>query len=181
MKIAQISRISLFAAILSISVYLFPPLIVPLINVPFTLQTLFVILIGFLLKPTEAFLSVFIYIMMGAIGLPVYSFGRSGFSVLLGPSGGFLMLFPFVSLFISLLKSKTKNKVYDLILGFSIGIVSLYLLAAIWLSLSTTLSYGKALLGLLPFIPGDIIKLLLAYAVYLKVPKDFIESRSMML
>jgi len=176
MKIAQISRISLFAAILSISVYLFPPLVVPLINVPFTLQTLFVILIGFLLKPTEAFLSVFIYIMMGAIGLPVYSFGRSGFSVLLGPSGGFLMLFPFVSLSISVLKSKSRNKIYDLLLAFIIGVVALYLLAAIWLSISTTLSYGKALLGLLPFVPGDIVKLLLAYAVYLKIPKDLLET-----
>jgi biotin transport system substrate-specific component len=176
MKIAQISRISLFAAILSISVYLFPPLVIPLINIPFTLQTLFVILIGFLLKPTDAFLSVFIYIMMGAIGLPVYSFGRSGFSVLLGPSGGFLMLFPFVSLSISFLKSKSKNKIYDLFLAFMIGIVALYLLAAIWLSISTTLGYGKALLGLLPFIPGDIVKLLLAYAVYLKIPKDLLET-----
>jgi biotin transport system substrate-specific component len=141
MKIAQISRISLFAAFISISVYLFPPILVPVINVPFTLQTLFVILIGFLLKPTDAFLSVFIYVLIGAIGLPVYSFGRSGFSVLFGPSGGFLMLFPFVSLCISKLKSKEKKRTYDLIMGFFISIVSLYLLASIWLSVSLSLNY----------------------------------------
>jgi biotin transport system substrate-specific component len=181
MKITQISRISLFAAILSISVYLFPPILLPIVNVPFTLQTLFIILIGYLLKPSEAFLSVFIYIMMGAIGLPVYSLGRSGFSVLLGPSGGFLMLFPLVSLGISLLKSKNKNKTFDLLLGFMIGIVALYLLATIWLSIQTTLSYGKALLALLPFVPGDILKLLIAYAVYLKIPKDLLETKNYML
>jgi biotin transport system substrate-specific component len=86
------------------------------------------------------------------------------------------MLFPFVSLSISVLKSKSRNKIYDLLLAFIIGVVALYLLAAIWLSISTTLSYGKALLGLLPFVPGDIIKLLLAYAVYLKIPKDLLET-----
>lgn len=176
-KIKQISKISLFAAFISVSVYLFPPIVIPLVQVPFTLQTLFIILAGFLFIPIEAFISVLLYVFIGAVGFPVFSGGRGGLSVLVGPSGGFIMLFPLVSLFISILKSKTKNITHDLFIGIVIAIVSLYLLANIWLSITLSLNYWVALLSLLPFIPLDIVKLLLAYFVYIKMPSEFISSR----
>ncbi len=177
-KIKQISKISLFAAFISVSVYLFPPILVPLIQVPFTLQTLFIILAGFLFTPFEAFITVLLYVFIGAVGLPVYSGARGGLSVLLGPTGGFIMLFPLVSLFISLLKSKTKKMTYDLFIGVMVAIVSLYLLANIWLSITLSINYWVSLLSLLPFIPLDIAKLLLAYFVYLKMPSEFVSKRN---
>lgn len=174
MKIKQITRVSLYAAFIAVSVYLIPPLQIPSIQVPFTLQTMLIMLAGYLFVPKEAFLTVFIYVFIGAIGLPVYSGGRGGFSVLFGPTGGFLLLFPFVSFFISFFKSKTKRKLFDLGIGFAFGIVSLFLLGAIWLSVSLSIGYISALLSLLPFVPFDILKLLLAYLIYLKFPKDLI-------
>ncbi|MFH0767090.1 MAG: biotin transporter BioY [Bacillota bacterium] len=174
MKIKQISRISLFAAFIAVSVYLIPPVQVPLIQVPFTMQTLFIFLAGFLFIPIEAFLAVLIYVLIGAIGLPVYSGARGGLSVLFGPTGGFIMLFPLVSLLISIFKSKTRKKIFDLVIGFIIGILGLYMLANIWISVSLSMSYWKALLSLLPFLPFDIFKLLIAYFVYLKIPKELI-------
>ncbi|MCF7931167.1 MAG: biotin transporter BioY [Acholeplasmataceae bacterium] len=176
-KIKQISKISLFAAFISVSVYLFPPIVVPLIQVPFTLQTLFIILAGFLFTPLEAFITVLLYVFIGAVGLPVFSGARGGLSVLLGPSGGFIMLFPLVSLFISFFKSKSKNMLHDLIIGVLISIVGLYFLANIWLSITLSLNYWVALLSLLPFIPLDIAKLLLAYFVYLKMPSEFVSRK----
>lgn len=176
-KIKQISKISLFAAFISVSVYLFPPITVPLIQVPFTLQTLFIILAGFLFTPLEAFIAVLLYVFIGAVGLPVYSGARGGLSVLFGPSGGFIMLFPLVSLFISIFKSKTKNIVHDLAIGGLISIICLYLLANIWLSITLSLNYWVALLSLLPFIPLDIVKLLLAYFVYIKMPSEFVSQK----
>ncbi len=176
MKIKQVTRISLYAAFIAVSVYLIPPIQIPSIQVPFTLQTLLIMLAGFLFVPSEAFLTVFIYVFIGAIGLPVFSGARGGLSVLLGPTGGFLMLFPLVSLFISLLKSKTHKKLYDIGIGLFISVIALYLLANIWLSVILSISYWSALLSLLPFVPFDILKLLLAYFIYLKFPKDIINS-----
>lgn len=178
-KIKQISKISLFAAFISVSVYIIPPITIPLVQVPFTLQTLFIILAGFLFTPFEAFITVLLYVFIGAVGLPVYSGARGGFSVLIGPTGGFIMLFPLVSFFISFLKSKTKNMAHDLFIGFMVAIVSLYLLANIWLSVTLSLNYWMALLSLLPFIPLDIIKLFLAYFIYMKMPSEFISERKL--
>ncbi|PKK93505.1 MAG: hypothetical protein CVV61_04265, partial [Tenericutes bacterium HGW-Tenericutes-6] len=94
MTTKRMIMISLFAAMLAISVFIFPPIPIPVIDVNFTLQTLFVIMIGYLLSPIDAFLSVFIYVLMGAIGLPVFSGMRGGLSILFGPTGGFIFLFP---------------------------------------------------------------------------------------
>jgi biotin transport system substrate-specific component len=175
LNLKQMIRISLFAAMISISVYLFPPFIIPYVQVTFTLQTLLIILVGFLLRPTEAFLSSLIYILLGAIGLPVFSGGRGGFQVLFGPTGGFILLFPFLSLGISLLKSKSRHTLYDLVIAFVLSVPMLYLLANLWLSYQLSINYWKALLSLLPFVPFDIIKLIFAYFVYQKIPRELFE------
>jgi biotin transport system substrate-specific component len=171
----QMIRISLFAAMISVSVYLFPPFIVPYVNITFTLQTLLVVLMGFLLKPSEAFLSCFIYLLLGALGLPVFSGARGGFQMIAGPTGGFLILFPLLAYSISLLKSKTKKMWYDLVIAFVFSIPLLYLLANIWLSYSLSINYWKALLSLIPFIPFDILKIGFAYLIYQKIPEEVLK------
>lgn len=172
MTTKRMIMISFFAAMLAISVYIFPPISIPVIDVTFTLQTLFVIMIGYLLSPIDAFLSVFIYVLMGAIGLPVFSGLRGGLSALLGPTGGFIFLFPIVSFFISYTKSKTSKVWRDLMVGSLFGIVFLYLGATLWLSFSLDVNYFDALIAMLIFIPFDILKLLLAYAISRRIPKQ---------
>jgi biotin transport system substrate-specific component len=175
MNIKSMTRISLFASMLAVSVYMIPPIPIPFVEVSFTLQTMFVVLIGFLLTPLEAFFSVFVYIMIGAFGIPVFSGARGGFSVLFGPSGGFLMLFPLVSLGISRFKSYPKNMVHNLFVASLFGIVLLYLLANIYLSFTLEVNYWIALLSLLPFIPFDMVKIVLAYFIYRKIPKHILK------
>jgi biotin transport system substrate-specific component len=68
---------------------------VPLGPVPFTLQTVFVILAGFLLGTRWGFISVTLYLLLGAAGLPVFAGGAAGAGHLLGPTGGYLVSFPF--------------------------------------------------------------------------------------
>ena len=172
MNLKKMVRIPLFAALIAISVFLFPPFPVPYVNINFTLQTLLIILIGFLLKPSEAFFSVFIYLLLGTLGLPVFSGATGGLQIILGPSGGFLVLFPFLSLSISLLKSKNKHMLYDLIITFILAIPVLYLMANLWISYTLSINYWRALLGLIPFIPFDLIKLVFAYLVYQKMPME---------
>lgn len=176
MKLKQVTRISLFAAMIAVSVYLIPPISVPLINVSFTLQTLFIILIGFILSPLEAFLSVFVYVFVGALGFPVFSGYRGGLSALFGPTGGFIIMFPVMSLLISIFKSKEKKHIYNLLIGFLVGVVLLYLVANLWLSYSLSINYFQSLAGLLIFIPFDILKLILAYFIYLRLPKEIFNS-----
>ncbi len=176
MTIRRMTAISLCAAILTVSVVLFPSIPLSQLNISLTLQTMFVILIGFLLKPQDAFLSILIYVLLGVIGLPVFSQGRSGLSALFGPSGGFIMLFPVVGLLISLLKSKTNHFIHDLIIGCLISIVFLYGFGTLWLSFSLAIPYLSALSGMLIFIPFDVIKLILAYSIYQRLPKSLIHS-----
>lgn len=66
---------------------------IPLGPVPFTLQTLAIGLIASLYQPREATLSVVLYLLLGAIGLPVFAGGSSGFQALFGATGGFLWAF----------------------------------------------------------------------------------------
>ena len=66
---------------------------IPLGPVPFTLQTLAIGLLATLYKPKEATLSVVLYLLLGAIGLPVFAGGSGGFQALFGATGGFLWAF----------------------------------------------------------------------------------------
>jgi len=68
---------------------------VPLGPVPFTLQTFFVLLAGFLLGARWGFVSVTLYLLLGVAGLPVFAGGSAGAGVILGPTGGYLVAFPF--------------------------------------------------------------------------------------
>jgi len=68
---------------------------IPLGPVPITLQTFFVILAGFLLGARWGFISITLYLLLGAAGLPVFSGGAAGAGHLLGPTGGYLISFPF--------------------------------------------------------------------------------------
>lgn len=166
-------KVGLAVAILAVSVYLMPPLTLPFSSVPFTLQTLIIVLIAYLFKPTQAFVAITLYLFLGGIGLPIFSGGQGGFDKLIGPTGGFLVLFPFIAYFIAFFKSKD-NHFINLLIGllFSIGI--LYLLASLWLSYSINISYITAITMMLPFIPFDIIKVFLAYSIYRRLPEDLI-------
>jgi biotin transport system substrate-specific component len=68
---------------------------IPLGPVPFTLQTFFVILAGFILGAKWGFISIALYLLLGSAGLPVFAGGAAGAGHLLGPTGGYLVAFPF--------------------------------------------------------------------------------------
>lgn len=173
--IKSLIRISMFAAILSVSMFLIPPILMPFVNISVTIQTLVIFLIGYLLKPKEAFLSVIIYILIGAIGLPVFSGGQSGITHLLGPTGGFILSFPWMVFLISWTKRPTRGWFYHFIYGFTIGILMLYLIANLWLSYSLGTSYFQTLISLAIFIPFDILKWALAYWVYRRFPTHILD------
>lgn len=165
-------KIAAMTAILCISVYLVPPIIV-FGGVPLTIQTFIIFLIAYLFTPKDALWTMSLYILIGVMGLPVFSGGSSGLTTLLGPTGGFLMMFPLVAYLIARFKSKDKHMAVDLLVTFGFGIVLLYAVSAIWLSYVLSMSYIQGITLLLPFVPLDILKVVIAHTVYQKMPSVY--------
>ncbi|HAQ56211.1 MAG TPA: hypothetical protein DCR44_02240 [Acholeplasmatales bacterium] len=171
MKTSRITRIALFTALMAVSVWVVPPFSVPGLGVPFTLQSLFVVLAGFLLAPVEAFVAMLAYLALGAAGLPVFSGGQGGLQVILGPTGGFLLLFPAVAATIASFREKSDKIWVWILLGFIVAVVFLYPLAVIWTSVVTQTAYGVLLVGMIPYAIMDVLKIVIAAFLSRKIDR----------
>ena len=151
MNTKQITTIALSTALLCIVA----PLSIPLsFGVPLSLATLIVMLNSLLLEPKDALISTALYLFIGSIGLPVFSNYQAGFSILLGPTGGFLVGYLFLAFFTSFFDKKW--------IGMLIGHFFLYSLGALWFSIISHTPFISALsLCILPFIPFDSVKCIL--------------------
>ena len=162
--------ISLFTSIMVVVSYIKIPL--PFSPVPITLQTFAVMLAGLMLSQSSAFLSMLIYLLLGAAGVPVFAGGRAGLKVILGPSGGYLLSWPFAAFFISTFKKTSNNFLRNLFLNLIFGVFFIYFIGVPYLAFVTHLSLNKAIaVGLFPFIPGDIIKAVIASYLYFQLKK----------
>jgi biotin transport system substrate-specific component len=147
-----------FTALISIGSWV----AIPFVPVPLTLQTLFVILSGTVMG-RYAVLPNGLYILMGALNIPVFHSGTAGLAVLLGPTGGYLLGFVPGALATGL--AYERRNVILRIVGIILGFAIIFLCGMSWLSLSAGISLTMAfLIGVLPFLPGDAAK---AYAVFL--------------
>lgn len=170
MRLERLLKVSILTTIMITLVCLMPPIMMPVSNIPVTMQTIMVLLIGLLLTPKEAFLSVFLYVILGALGLHVFSGGKGGIEVILGPTGGFIVLFPIVSFLVAFFKQKQEKLMMNLAISFMLMIGFLYLFASIWLMFYLDISYIKALIVLLPFVPLDIAKVIFTNLLYKRLP-----------
>ena len=135
---------------------------IPLPPVPLTLQTLFVLMAGYMGGPAIALMSVGIYLLLGAIGLPVFS-GGGGFALLFGPTGGYLLALLPAALIASFGGSE---RVWKMILFGLLATIVIYLGGVLMLAYILSISLAQAIVvGVLPFLIGDGIKLGLAIAL----------------
>jgi biotin transport system substrate-specific component len=138
----------------------------PWTPVPITGQTFAVLLSGTVLGARRAFLGQCLYLLEGALGLPFFAGGAAGVAKLLGPTGGYLIAFPFAAAmtgaFAEHALDRTPVRMFLIMIAGSVVIFGLGLG-----QLSRFLP-GSSLLasGLLPFVPGDLIKAALAAAVF---------------
>ncbi len=140
--------------------------------VPVTGQTFAVLMSGVLLGAAWGGLSQFVYLGLGLAGIPWFTGGKSGLSVLLGPTGGYLIGFIIASLFIGYIVDKyarSRNFLPMLILMTAANFIIIYGLGlanlSIWLKVvnGSSVSFWKLLMmGAIPFIPGGIFKIILA-------------------
>ena len=134
---------------------------IPFIPVPLTLQTLFILLAGCIMR-RFAIIPVTLYVLLGAAGLPLFHNGMAGVGVLLGPTGGFLLGFIPAALITGLAYEQPRRAIRIAGLAASTGMI--YLCGIAWMAFSTGMGLAPAaLIGMVPFIPGDAVK---AYAAY---------------
>jgi biotin transport system substrate-specific component len=139
---------------------------IPLQPVPITLQTMFVLLSGALVGSRCGTLSQVLYVGAGLFGLPVFAGAAAGLAVLTGPTGGYLAGFVVAPLFVGRLIKRSRRLWWQLLV-FYLGSMIILALGVIHLSVFYTHDLKQALgVGYLPFIPGDVLKILAATSIY---------------
>ena len=178
MKTRDLVLVSLLTALIVV-LALVPPIPVPFVPVPVTLQTLGVMLAGLVLGPARAGLAVLLYVAMALIGLPVLPGGRAGLAVLMGPTGGFLLgmipgavLTGWVSRRMRFERDQPGRQItLNAVAAVAGGIAVVYAIGIPWLSSVTGMGLSKAALAVLVFLPGDMIKALIAATVAYQVAR----------
>ncbi|HDQ08363.1 MAG TPA: biotin transporter BioY [Methanoculleus sp.] len=136
---------------------------IPLPPVPLTLQTFFVLLAGVIMKRYAAIPAV-LYLVLGALNVPVFHNALAGIGVILGPTGGFLIGFIPAALIAGLAYEQKKRILR--ITGLVAATATIYAFGVFWLSFSAGISIAQAvLIGAVPFLAGDFLKGIAVYSI----------------
>ncbi|TDM14180.1 biotin transporter BioY [Macrococcus bovicus] len=163
MKTKDLVIIAMFTALIAVLGLL--PAINLGIGVPFTFQNLGYILAGCLLGSKRGGLSVLLFVILIALGLPLLSGGHGGFGLFFGPTGGYILSFPLVAYLIGLLTERqfqNLNIWQIFLINGLIGAVLCNLIGGIFMAFNLHMPIIKALKTVIVFIPGDLIKGLIA-------------------
>jgi biotin transport system substrate-specific component len=143
---------------------------IPFVPVPFTLQTLFVLLAATVMK-RRAVVPVAAFLVLGALGLPVFHNGLAGPAVLLGPTGGYLAGFLLAAL-VTGLAYESRSRLIR-IAGLVAGTLLILFSGMAWLVYSLSIGILPALVaGVLPFIAGDLVKAAAAFMIAERLPQE---------
>lgn len=161
-KIMDMVVVALFVAVIAVC----SQIIIPFGQVPFTLQTLAVLLSASLLGAKRATCSVLIYILLGAVGLPVFSGFSGGIGVLLGPTGGYIVGFIFTAFVVGIITEKLGKSTVVLLLTMTAGVLLCYAVGTAWfcIIMEKGILYGL-LWCVVPYIIPDVVKI--AVSVFL--------------
>ncbi len=178
MKTKELTNIAVCIALLCVSAYLSFPL--PFTPAMVTAQTIIINVIALLLTPKQAFMTVLLYIIIGILGLPIFSGGASGLARILSPSGGFLLAFLVAAPVMSLIKLKIGNSFKNYLLVTTLaGMPIIYLIGALWMSQIGQMGLMAALnAAVLPFVIGDTLKCVIASVLVLRL--EHVPSRKLM-
>jgi len=157
---------SLMAALTAVGAYIQ----VPIGPVPIVLSTLFVLLAGLLLGSRWGLASMGLYLLVGAIGMPVFAGGKGGFAHFFGPTGGYLFGYVLASWITGFISERSRGLMILNIFAILVGSLAIYGLGVPWLKMVTQMSWTKTLMvGMVPFLIGDAVKasvaLILARAI----------------
>jgi len=166
-SIKDMTLVSIFTALTAVGAFIS----IPLGPVPITLQSFFVLLSGMILGPNLAALSQVLYIVLALIGLPIFSNFSGGLQIIFKPSFGFAVGFILAAYIIGIMCQYGKS-----FLGTIIASIIIYLMGLPYMYYILNLVMGQKLplahiikVGCLLFLPGDLLKLVLANLVYKRI------------
>lgn len=171
---------ALFAALVSVSSWVniqfgFSP-------VPITLENMMVMLTGAFLGGTYGFFSMLLLVVLVALGVPLLH-GSGGIALLLGPTGGYVWMYPFAALLIGLLVTRIRGNGWGagikvLLTVEVFGSLLCYVTGVPWLSHYLHVPLSKAMvLGCYPYLPGDFAKAILTTLIVLPIRRIYPASR----
>lgn len=175
LKLRNMMYASLFVAVIA-ALGILPPIFLPISPVPITAQSMGVMLAGAVLGARYGGISVSIFVLLIAVGVPLLSGGRGGFGVFLGPSGGYILGYPIAAFVIGYLVEKFWNRMNTLLyILFNIlgGIIVLYSVGVTYLSFITNIPWLTAIFQALIYIPGDIVKAIVAGIIAMQLRKAY--------
>lgn len=165
-KTSYMALCGLFAALMAICSLISIPL--GFTPVPVNLATLGVFLAGGLLGKKYGTISIGVYVLLGAVGVPVFAGFRGGLSVLVGPTGGYIIGYIAAAFLVGLLTEllvpkagrSAGREILACIIAMIIGLFACYLLGTLWFMISTHTGVWAALVScVFPFLPGDALKI----------------------
>ena len=171
-KTYDIVYIAVFAVIMAICSWISIPA-----AVPFTLQTFGVFIAVGVLGGKRGTLSVLVFILLGAIGVPVFAGFSGGVGVLAGTTGGYIIGFLFSALVMWAMESLWGKKPVIQILSMVVGLIVCYAMGTIWFMVVYTRTTGAVGIGtvlgwcVIPFIIPDLVKIALAFVLSRRVRK----------
>lgn len=138
------------------------PIMIPMPGgVGFTLGLFVILLVTYLMGVPKSLICYSVYLLIGAIGLPVFAGFTGGLSRITGPTGGYLIGYIAVIIFAGIFNHLGKNKIWMFIIGSVIGIIVCYIIGSFWFMYVTATDWKQAVwLCIIPFIPFDAVKII---------------------
>lgn len=168
-KTRDYTQCAMFAAVIAICAQI--SIRVPVNPVPFTMQVFACVLAGTMLGARKAFVSLVIYVLIGALGVPVFAGFVGGIGIILGPTGGFILGFPIIGLLTGYAVDKYKNVKTIFVIILIANLID-YLFGTMQFMLVMETGFKQGILTcILPFIIPDIIQIFMAIGIGLKVRK----------
>ena len=172
LTVKEMSLVAIFPAMMAATA----GISIPLGSLPaVSLQTIFVFMAALLLGPKLASLSMIIYVVMGIIGLPVFSNYRGGFDVIAGQSGGFIIGFVFSAYLVGFMKNVSflnKNILYIFAILVA-GNTVIYMFGAAYIAYLLNTGFFPTLATFIPYILGDLLKIIVVLYVYTRIRHHF--------
>lgn len=162
---------SLFVVIIGVCSFITIPL--PISGVPITLQIFAIFLATLILEGKWGCISIIVYLLLGGIGVPIFSGFKGGFGALFGITGGYLIGFIFIPIvYLIIMKIVKSDKLIYKIISLVIGLIICYIFGTIWFVILYSKNTGNITIiqalsfCVLPYIIPDLIKLGLAIGIY---------------
>lgn len=171
--IKEMAICGIFAALMCIA----GPLSVPIGPVPVSLTNLAIYFAVMIIGTKISLISYIVYLLLGTVGLPVFSGFSGGLSKLVGPTGGYLVGFILMLIISGIAAELSKRNIVITILGMIVGTAAAYLLGTVWFVCQQKCSFAYAMgICVEPFIIFDLIKIVIAFILGNEVRKHLVKA-----